>query len=113
MIYYATGCRFCGELHSWQQCPTLKPSDAPLETPSHNGEYLGDKTKIRVLAPGISGEDSVFDKMMADYRKRGGQKTRKRWGVGLRAMHAAKAERKAARIAKEKEATGGEGSGET
>ena len=101
MRYYATGCRFCGELHAWFNCHKMKPSDAPLETPSHNGEYQGDKSKIRVLAPGVSGEDGQFKKMMDEYRKRGGKGTRRRWGVGLRAMHAAKAERKAARLAKE------------
>ena len=50
-------CIKCSGNHPTHLCEFLnKPSQAPLETPSHNGPYLG-TVPVRELAPGVSGSE--------------------------------------------------------
>lgn len=44
-------CIHCGGTHTGPNCPQIKKSNAPLETPSHNGPYRG-MLPVRVLPPG-------------------------------------------------------------
>jgi hypothetical protein len=48
-------CRYCGHDHPSSKCRSRPPSDAPLETPSHNGVYQG-TIKPREIPAGVSGD---------------------------------------------------------
>jgi hypothetical protein len=47
----------------------MEPSNAPLETPSHNGPYVG-TLPVRTLAPGESGEQLSWESDAMERRNR-------------------------------------------
>ena len=70
-------CVKCGGRHLASDCPGKSgPSEAPLETPSHNGPYQG-TLPVRVIPPGVFGSDSALDKLRIKGAKGGAKKKRR------------------------------------